>query len=319
MQINPQRPLRILIGTPAAGGMVSLSYLLSILDVFQNVMAIKKDVFIRDNLRIAKRDGMINEVQTQNLQNLEDRNLLDMDIGLYTLANESLLSRGRNHIAAVAIRQGWDKLFFIDADAKWNFQQFMAVCTAPYDLIAGVCPLKVLPISLNYLPFEDDEHYYRNNIRSMDSLLKMREGHGTPYIPIAFVGTAFMCLSRRTLLHCAEASEEYQYPNPQTGHLHTHWNMFDTRPMHGKFMSEDWSMCYRARSLGIPAMIHADVVISHVGSMIYAPELAQITHVPKQEGVFSSQIDDHPRTAVEQPLTMNEALTSVKKTIKENT
>lgn len=297
--IQQQRPLRILIGTPAGGGMVSLSYLLSLMDVFQNVMAIKKNIFIRDNLRIGKRDGLINEEQLRTLEALEAQNLIDMEVGLYTLSNESLLSRGRNHIAAVAIRQGWDKLMFIDADAKWTFNQFMAVVTSPHDLIAGVCPLKVLPIALNYLPFEDDEHYYKDNIRSVNSLLKMREGHGSPYVPVAFVGTAFMCLSRNVLLKCAAASEEYQYPNPQRGHLHTHWNMFDTRPMHGKFMSEDWSMCYRARTLGFQVYIHADVCISHVGTMIYGPELAQITHVPKQEGVFTAQIDDHPKTAKE--------------------
>ena len=137
--------------------------------------------------------------------------------------------------------------------------------------------------------------YYRDNIRSMDSLMKMREGHGTPYIPVAFVGTAFMCISRPLLLRAAEASDEYQYPNPARGHLHTHWNMFDTRPMHGKFMSEDWSFCYRARSLGYSVNIHADVVISHVGTMIYAPEMAQITHIPKQEGVFTAQVGDHPK------------------------
>lgn len=290
------RPVRILIGTPAAGGMVSLAYLLSLMDTFQNVMAIKKNIFIRDNLRAGKAQGLISEQQTQMLDELERQNLIDYEVGLYTLTNESLLSRGRNHIAAVAIRQGWDRLFFIDADAKWTFAQFINVAMAPYDLVAGVCPLKVLPISLNYLPFEDDEHYYRDSIRSMDSLLKMREGHGSAYVPVAFVGTAFMCLSRRVLLRCAEEAEEYSYPNPSTGHLHTHWNMFDTKPMHGKYMSEDWAMCFRARSLGFPVMINADVVISHVGTMIYAPEMAQIRHIPKQEGVFSSQITDHPKT-----------------------
>jgi hypothetical protein len=172
----------------------------------------------------------------------------------------------------------------------------MSVAMTNYDLCAGACPLKVLPISLNYLPFQDDEHYYRDAIRSMDSLIKMRQGHNKQYIPVAFIGTAFMCLSRKLLLKCAEASDEYQYPNPSTGHMYTHWNMFDTRPMHDKFMSEDWSMCYRARELGFDVMLNADVVIEHVGSMIYSPSMAVLRDIPKQEGAFTSQIQDHPKT-----------------------
>lgn len=279
--------LRVLIGTPAGGGMVSVQYLLSLLEVFQKVMQMKHQIFIRNNLRIAKEQGVINEPQLANLQALEQENLIDLEIGLYTLSNESLLSRGRNHIAAVAIRQGWHKLMFIDADAKWTFDQFMSVVCNNEDFVAGACPLKCFPISLNYLPFEDDEHYYKNAIRSVDSFLKMKEGHKTKFVPIAFIGTAFCCYSRNALLRMAEVSEEYQYPNPATGHLHTHWNIFATNPMNGKFMSEDWTACNTWRSLGGNVMLDTDVIISHVGSHTFGPEQAHITH--KTEGLNVAQ------------------------------
>ncbi len=275
------RPIRVLIGTPAGGGQVTVQYMLSLLECFQKIMEIKHKIFIRDNLRVAKQNGAINEQNLAQLAELEGMGLVDIELGLYTLSNESLLSRGRNHIAAVAIRQAWDYLFFIDADAKWSFDQFQRVLLSGHDFVAGACPLKVFPISLNYLPFEDDEHYYKESIRSVDSLLKMREGHGKNLVPIAYIGTAFMCLSRKVLLAMAEKAEEYQYPNPSTGHLHTHWNIFATKPMHGKFMSEDWSACELARSLGFDVMLNTDVIISHVGNWTFAPEQAQITHVSK--------------------------------------
>lgn len=271
--------------------MLSLAYAMSLLDVYQQVMKIKHSIFIRNNLREAKTAGMINEVSLNLLKQLEAQNLFDIEIGLYTLSNESLLTRGRNHIAAVAIRQGWDKLFFIDADSKFTFDQFMSVACSPHDFCAGAVPLKVFPISLNYLPFEHDENYYKDNMRSVDSLLKMREGHGQQYVPIAYIGTAFMCLSRKVLLALAKDAEEYQYPNPQTGHLHTHWNMFATKPMHGKFMSEDWYACEIARKLGFNVMLDTNVIIGHVGSWTYSPEQAQITHIPQSKGI------DHDSTA----------------------
>jgi len=282
--------MKILIGTPCGGGQASVQYMLSLIDIFQNVAKIKHNIFIRDNLRIGKEKGILSEDQLKVLSQLEAAQLINFEIGLYTLANESLLSRGRNHIAAVAIRQGWDKLFFIDADAKFTFDQFVRVALAPYDFVAGACPLKVLPIHLNYLPFEDDEHYHKESIRSVESLQALRIGHNTPYIPVAFIGTAFMCLSRNVLLRCAEISDEYQYPNPSTGHLHTHWNMFDTKPMHDKFMSEDWSMCHRWRSLGGEVILNADVIISHIGSFTFGPELHTIKAESSPQPIQGGQL-----------------------------
>ncbi len=286
----PQRPMRVLIGTPAGGGQVTVQYLLSLLEVFQKVTEIKHKIFIRDNLRAALEMGAINEQNLAQLQELNAQNLIDIEIGLYTLANESLLGRGRNHIAAVALRQGWDKLFFIDADAKWSWDQFHSMIMNNHDFVGGACPLKVLPISLNYLPFEDDEHYYKNAIRSVDSLMKMREGHNAQFVSIAFIGTAFMCISRKALLKCAEVAEEYQYPNPSTGHLHTHWDMFRTRPVHGKFTSEDWGMCDLARSVGFEIMLNTSVIIDHVGSWIYSPSQAHITHVSAPQPLSAGEI-----------------------------
>lgn len=287
------RPFRILIGTPCGNGQASVEYMLSLISVFQEVMKIKAHLshhkYIRDNLRIAKQQGLINEQQLGVLNQVEAMNLdqiVDYEIGLYTLRNESLLSRGRNHIAAVAIRQGWDKLFFIDADARFTWNDFRSVALSPHDFTAGTCPLKCFPISLNYLPFQNDEHYYKESIRSMDSFIRMKEGHKKQHVPVAFIGTAFMALSRKVLLSLAKDAEEYKYPNPSTGHMHTHWNIFGTKPMHGKFMSEDWTACESARRLGYEVMLDTNVCISHVGSHVFSPDQAHITH--KTQGIMTS-------------------------------
>jgi hypothetical protein len=291
------RPLRILIGTPCGNGEASAPYMLSLLGIFQQVMQMKMQIQnMRQQLHwlnVMKERGSLSESEVGDLQKLSQMNVIDFEIGLYTLTQESLLSRGRNHIAAVAIRQGWDKLFFIDADAKFSFQQFASVATSPHDFVAGACPLKCFPISLNYLPFQDDEHYYRNNIRSVDSFLKMKEGHGKKHVPIAFIGTAFMCLSRNSLIKMAEISDEYQYPNPATGHTHTHWDIFSTRPMDGKYMSEDWSACQKWRDLGGEVLLDTDVIISHVGNHVFGPEQAHITH--KSPGIDVNQGQKTPR------------------------
>lgn len=291
---QPQtRPLRVLIGTPAGNGQVSLQYMLSLVDVYQKLTQIKHNLFVRDNLRAAKAMGRCDQNNLNMLQQLDAQFLFNMEIGLYTLSNESLLTRGRNHIAAQAIRGGWDRLIFIDADARWTFDQFLKIVTSMHDLTVGACPLKVFPISLNYMPFKDDPYYLRNDMRSVNSLLALRNGHRSNYIPVQFAGTAFMSISRKLLLDVAASSDEYSYPNPGTGYLHTEWNMFPTEPFENKFMSEDWSFCRKARDLGYQVMLDSDVIISHVGNWVFAPEQAQITYqTPLQDsneqGVFTA-------------------------------
>lgn len=286
-QIRNDRKYRVLIGTPMGGGVASAQYILSILDCVNNVHKLAHAIYVRNQLRAARDNNLINEDNLKLLNDLESRNLIEIEIGLYSLSNESLLGRGRNHIAATAIRQGWDKLMFIDADARWTFDQMMNVVLSPHDFVAGVCPLKILPISLNYLPFQDDEFYHREAIRSVDSLKAMKEGHKSNLIPVAYVGTAFMSLSRKVLIDMAAASEEYQYPNPQTGHLYTHWNIFDTKPMHGKYQSEDWAACEKARSIGYNVYINADVIISHVGTFVYSPDIV-VTNIAPTKQTFDS-------------------------------
>ncbi len=255
--------MKIMVATPAGGGMVTTQYLLSFLSTMENV--------IREN------------AQKPNSYHL----------GLYTLANESLVPRGRNHCAQVALQEGWDKLFFIDADAGWTWEQFKAVADSPHPITAGVCPLKTYPISMNYLPFQDDEHYYKDAIRSMESLWNMRKGYGSPLIKVPFVGTAFMCISTQVLKHLSETCEPYQYPSPKTGNLETHWDFFKTAPVAKMYMSEDWGFCHLARQAGIPVHINADVVITHTGTHTFRAPLPP-TDAPIEALAHAIKVENNP-------------------------
>lgn len=254
--------MRILIGTPAGGGLVTIPFMTSFLATVDGIAKVNQQHFPQGG---------------------------GFQIGLYTLTHEALLPRGRNHIAQVSIQAGWDKLFFIDADAGWTFDQFMAVATALGEIVAGTCPLKTYPISLNYLPFQDDEHYYQDAIRSIESMRAMREGHGTPIIKVPFVGTAFMCINTNVFRRLSEVAEPYQYPNPTTGQNETHWDFFPTAPIKKMYMSEDWGFCDFARKNGIDVYIHADVCITHTGSHTFrAPPFSALNLRPKAEHVAAS-------------------------------
>lgn len=243
--------LKILVATPCGGGMVTTQYLTSFLFTTEGVTAV-------------------------NARCHQQGQPPAFHLGLYTLQNESLVPRGRNHCAQTALKGDWDKIFFIDADAGWTFEQFAAVATAPFPIVAGVCPLKTYPISMNYLPFQEDEHYYKDAVRSIESLWAMRQGHKSPYIKVPFVGTAFMCIDMAVLKKLSETCDPYQYPNPSTGQLETHWDFFKTAPVSKMYMSEDWGFCHLARKAGFDVHIHADVCITHTGSHTFRAPITQV-------------------------------------------
>ncbi len=202
-----------------------------------------------------------------------------IELGLYTLGNESLISRGRNHIAAVALYQKWDRLFFIDSDQSWTFEQFEKIVDSDKPIIGGVTPLKTLPIALNFLPKQDDETYFKDRMRSYESLLAMREGHGQAEINIGYVGTGFLSIDvAKALMPLTEHAEPFRYPNPQTGQLQTHWDFFRTQPIARRAVSEDWGFIAFARQHGIEPWINADVTVNHTGSFTFDAKMgANIT------------------------------------------
>ena len=238
--------MKLLIGTPAGGGWLSTQYVMSFINT----------------LGLAIKHG-VHPV-------------------LYTLSQESLLPRGRNHIAQVAMKDKYDKLFFIDADSGWSPEQFMQIVMSPFPIVAGCVPLKTYPIVLNYLPFKEDEKYFTNALRTPGATRKMREAYGKAEIPVAFTGTAFLCIDRGVLDKLSETENTYQYPNPFNGQQETHWDFFGGGPMHGTYYSEDWAFCKKAREAGYDVRVNMDVIINHVGTHVFqAHTMLPVDHAPE--------------------------------------
>lgn len=225
--------MNVLIGTPCAGGQVSVQFLMSYV-------------------------GMLGECIQAGIKPL-----------LYTLSQESLLPRGRNHLAQRAMVQKCDKLFFIDADTGWSPQDFIQICKSPFPICAGLVPLKVYPTVYNYVPYKDDDKYFKHNLRTPDATHKMRTAYGMAEIPVAFTGTAFLCIDSQVLYKLSENTPTYQYPDPFTGEVATHWDFFGGGPMFDTYYSEDWAFCEKARKAGYDIRVNFDVKLNHVGFHLY--------------------------------------------------
>lgn len=262
--------MRILVGTPCALGMTTVQYFLSMLDT-NNASIAHKQQMARELM--ANVPGGFNPQSPEHQMGLAQAlHQHTMDVAVYTMSGEALIPRARNHCAQVALTQNYDKLFFIDADTGWTFEQFKAIAMSPHPVIGGVVPLKTYPnfpnnfqTSLNYLPFLEDEKYFTRSLRTLEGTIKMASGHGSEIVKVPFTGTAFLCIDRKVLLKLAETAPEYLYPNPGTGQVETHWSFFDGGPIDAVYYSEDWAFCNKVRALGYDIHIHTGVRLSHSG------------------------------------------------------
>lgn len=215
--------------------------------------------------------------QAFNAQQLDTaKNQLDQlsqnkryEVALYSLGNESLLARGRNHIVQKAMTENFDKVFFIDADEAWTPQQFIKILESPYPITAGVVPLKTFPIVLNYLPFKRDQQFCEpfGGMKTPESMWAMSDHYKSEYVKVAFTGTGFLCIDVKKVLNkLAETTPQYQYPMPATGFTETHWSFFNEGPQGEEYMSEDWAMCQKARDAGFDIVIDTSVCVDHIGT-----------------------------------------------------
>lgn len=267
--------VRVLICTPCGGGVVTNNYLASYKKC-TDPLEIKRQFVMRD-LQLLERNLMQNTLPPNMIQQargqyqqLAAEKLYE--VGLYTLAQESLLARGRNHCAQKAMVESWDKLFFIDADSQWTPEDFMKILESPYPITGGTVPLKTYPIVLNYLPFKDDQDKYCapwNGLKTPESMWAMADEKGR-YVKVPKVGTAFLCIDvKKALNKLAPHAQHYQYPNPGTGYNETHWRLFGEGPLNDDYNSEDWFFCDLARQHGFDVVIDTDVTIAHRGEHLF--------------------------------------------------
>lgn len=261
--------MKVLIGMPCAGGMLTSQTCLSLLDT-QAQCAAHKAEFYRE---LMKQNPGIDQNNPEHVAALQKTmNQYTLDVSVYQMCGESLIPRARNHCAQVCLTQGYDKLFFIDADQAWSFNDFREIALSPLPIYGGVVPLKTYPnfpmsyeTSLNFLPFLEDEKYFTRALRTLSGAINMANGHGSAIVKVAFTGTAFLAIHRSVFLKLAETAKEYIYPNPVSGQPETHWSFFDGGPVDSVYYSEDWSLCEKARQAGYDININVNVRIPHIG------------------------------------------------------
>ena len=96
--------------------------------------------------------GMVSDKTAKGLFNLgKELRTNQIDHGLITLANESLITKGRSRIANFFINNTqYEYVMFIDADIGFEPQDVLKLLSYQRDIVCGAYPMKSIPLQYNY-------------------------------------------------------------------------------------------------------------------------------------------------------------------------
>ena len=204
--------------------------------------------------------GIVSEKTTLGLFNLGKalvRN--NVDHGLLTLTNSSLITQARSKVANFFINNTeHEYLFFLDSDIGFNPEDVLKLLAHQVPIVSGAYPMKIIP-----------ERYCVD-------ISQPEQRHGD-LVKINGNGMGFVLIHRQVFLDIAK-----QYPNlkyipsdyhsdtPHTeAEMNNSYHYFAEHQTPNSFMSEDKSFFHRAQQVGYNIWLDPTIKLNHTGYHIY--------------------------------------------------
>ena len=180
-----------------------------------------------------------------------------------TMVNESLITRGRNNLAAKMLtNKNATHLMFIDSDIRFDADSIFKLIDSDKDLVGGLYPVKGYPIRyvVNGMP----EPIIEGNLEE-----------------VRHIGTGFMMI-RRTVLEqmIAKFPEKKFRDSIGVGKVYEPfmYALFETSlDANGDYMSEDWYFCDVWREMGGKIFAHKEIILNHTGFHEFRGNLGALT------------------------------------------
>ena len=208
--------------------------------------------------------GLVSDKTAKGLFNLgKDLRTAEVDHGLLTMANESLVTKARSRITNFFINNtDYDYILFIDADVGFKSEDVFELLISKKDIVCGAYPMKGIPIRYNY------------NISNPE----VKEGKLTK---IENIGFGFALIHRKVFTSIVEkyGEELKYYPStnncsypPTEKEYHNSYHYFLELKKDMSYLPEDFSFFERAKSVGYETWLNTNIRLSHVGSHVYQEE-----------------------------------------------
>ena len=233
-----------------------------------------------------------------------------IDVKLYFMFNESLITRARNYLADEFLRSGYDYLLFIDSDIHFEAQDVLvlshyAINNDDMDVICGPYPKKAISwekikqavdrgfADKNPLLLEEFVGDYVFNPADGITQFKIDEP-----VEVKEGGTGFMLIKRSAFEAWDKAYPERSY---KPDHVRT--KSFDGSreimayfdcvidPESKRYLSEDYMFCQHSRAIGLKVWMLPWIKLKHAGTYIFGGSLAALAAV----GASPTASDNAPK------------------------
>lgn len=171
----------------------------------------------------------------------------NIDIRCVFLANESILPMARNELFALAYKENYDAMVFIDDDESWNETALVEIIQSEKDVIT-------LPV-VN----KGDKDITFNVWLNKD--IKKDDFDG--YIKINKCGTGFLKLSRKVIEDLWNSNTELVFRNKKIK------NICEYTYINGNFVGEDITLARKIKELGYDIWLNPNHTVSHIGNKMY--------------------------------------------------
>ncbi len=171
----------------------------------------------------------------------------DLDIRCVFLANESILPMARNELFALAYKDNYDTMVFIDDDESWKEHALIEILQSNKDVVS-------LPV-VN----KGDTDIGFNVWLNKDSEKDPSDG----YIKINKCGTGFLKLSRKVIEDLWNSNTELMFRNKKLK------NICEYTYVNGDFIGEDITLTKKIKELGYDIWLNPNYTVSHIGNKMY--------------------------------------------------
>ena len=218
--------------------------------------------------------GMVTSRYMQSICALLCHKIPDLHVSIKTVAYESLVTRGRNTILAAFLDLPAEThLMFIDADIGFNVDQVQRMLNFNQDVVAGMYPLK--RIDYDQAAFQraaGGEPLQTAQLRYVGLPCEGEERKTTNgFITGVYAGAGFLLIKRHVLELMAAKYPETHYTaahnSAQSNPSPNLFALFDCLidPKTGHYLSEDYAFCSRWRALGGTVWLDSRSKLTHVG------------------------------------------------------
>ena len=214
-----------------------------------------------------------------------------------TLANESLITRGRNTLTSFFMEnKAATHLFFIDADIEFNPEDILRMVAYDKPIVVGAYPKKainwtsILGAARNPDMNEDSETiegHSSNYVVNFD-FLKDKDGKPTPQVQVIDnlvklkdAGTGFMCIRKDVIQQMFDKHPETKYVNDINVDMKFEpfmYALFDCiiDPESRRYLSEDYTFCRRWQEMGGDVWLDPRTALNHVGHYTFRGNIRKL-------------------------------------------